>query len=290
MAIVVVYLCAILVALGLGLVPLSLLIGLCLAGALTAVVGFFDDHGHIAARWRLLAHFVASLIGLWAIGGMPAVEIGSISLDAFWLRTGFAVLYLVWMLNLYNFMDGIDGIASTEAISVCLGAGVLYLLSGDFSLIAGPLLLASAVLGFLLWNLPPAKIFMGDAGSGFLGITLGILAIHAAWTNPQYFWAWCILLGVFIVDATLTLLRRWVSGAKVYEAHRTHAYQFASRHYAAHGTVTIAVAVINIVWLLPIAVCVVRVGLSGFTGVCIAYAPLVLLAFKFKAGNPEVAR
>ncbi|MNN48801.1 putative undecaprenyl-phosphate N-acetylglucosaminyl 1-phosphate transferase [compost metagenome] len=193
------------------------------------------------------------------------------------------------MLNLYNFMDGIDGIASVEAICACLGACLLYWLAGFESLTILPLVLAMAVAGFLFWNFPPARIFMGDAGSGFLGIILAILSLQAAWASPKLLWVWLILLGVFIVDATFTLIRRLVRGDKVYEAHRSHAYQFASRQFGKHLPVTLAVAVINLFWLLPIAACVVLLELDGALGLILAYAPLVALALKFKAGALEPA-
>jgi len=144
-----------------------------------------------------------------------------------------------------------------------------------------------AVAGFLLWNFPPAKIFMGDAGSGFLGITLGLFSIQAAHIAPQFFYSWLILLGVFIVDATWTLIRRFLRGEKVYEAHRSHAYQFASRQYLSHKTVTLAVAAINTCWLLPIALWVGLGNLNGLLGLMIAYLPLWLLAVHFKAGLAE---
>jgi len=151
-------------------------------------------------------------------------------------------------------------------------------------------MLAAAVLGFLLWNFPPARIFMGDAGSGFLGIVLGVLSLQAAWTNPLLLWAWLILLGVFIVDATLTLLRRLLRGEKVYEAHRSHAYQYASRRFGRHLPVTMAVAALNLVWLLPLAMLVAVGWLDGLLGVLVAYAPLVVLAWRFDAGRAEAAR
>jgi Fuc2NAc and GlcNAc transferase len=100
-------------------------------------------------------------------------------------------------------------------------------------------------------------------------------------------WVWLILLGVFIVDATVTLIRRLVRGDKVYEAHRSHAYQFASRRFGKHLPVTSAVGVINLCWLLPVAVCVTRFKLDGALGVIIAYAPLLALAVLFKAGALE---
>lgn len=257
------------------------------AGALIAIIGFMDDHGHIAARWRLLGHFLAAAWALAWLGGLPELEIFGARLDLGWFGAIVAALYLVWLLNLYNFMDGIDGIASVEAICACLGACLLYWLGGFEQLLMLPLLLAMAVAGFLYWNFPPARIFMGDAGSGFLGITLGVLSLQAAWVSSQLFWCWLILLGVFIVDATYTLIRRLSRGDKVYEAHRSHAYQFASRLYGKHLPVTVAVGALNLFWLLPVASCVMLLGLDGVLGVIIAYVPLVILAVRYRAGALE---
>lgn len=286
-AIVVAFLAALPVLGILALVPWADLIAVGGAGALIAVIGFMDDHGHIAARWRLLGHFSAAVWALFWIGGLPPLVFFGLSLDLHWLGHILAAIYLVWILNLYNFMDGIDGIASVEALCVCLGACLLYWVEGVPALIWGPLILAVAVVGFLYWNFPPARIFMGDAGSGFLGIALGVLSIQAAWSSSQLFWAWLILLGVFIVDATYTLLRRLIRGDKVYEAHRSHAYQFASRQFGKHLPVTLAVGVINLFWLLPIAFCITYWELDGFLGAVIAYGPLVFLAVKFRAGQLE---
>ncbi|QZD69681.1 glycosyltransferase family 4 protein [Pseudomonas sp. 3-2] len=271
-----------------GLIDSGFFLGAAGAGALVAVIGFMDDHGHIAARWRLLGHFAAAAWVLWWTGGLAPVEVFGMTLDPGWVSNVFALFYLVWMLNLYNFMDGIDGLASVEAISVCGSACLLYWITGHEGFIWAPLLLAMSVLGFLVWNFPPAKIFMGDAGSGFLGIILGVLALQAASLNPDLLWAWLILPGVFIVDATFTLLRRLLRGEKVYEAHRSHAYQYASRAYGRHLPVTIAVALINVLWLLPVAIAVVVTGLDGATGLIIAYVPLLVLAVKFHAGEYEV--
>ncbi|MEQ7919208.1 glycosyltransferase family 4 protein [Xanthomonas sp. WHRI 1810A] len=257
------------------------------AGTLIAVIGFMDDHGHIAARWRLLGHFFAAAWALFWLGGLAPLTVMGVSFNLGWVGGVLAAFYLVWMLNLYNFMDGIDGIASVEAICSCLVLALIYWVEGQGNLIWTPLLLAMAVAGFLVWNFPPAKIFMGDAGSGFLGIILGCLSIQAGWANSDYFFAWLIMLGVFVVDATFTLIRRLVRGDKVYEAHRSHAYQFASRAVGSHKPVTVAVILINLIWLLPIAISVGLHYLDGALGLVIAYIPLIALAFKYKAGQLE---
>lgn len=270
-----------------GVLPWPVLWALMGAGAWVAVVGFLDDHGHIAARWRLLAHFIGVAWALGWLGGLPSLAVFGFDLELGWLGYVLAAFYLVWLLNLYNFMDGIDGIASVEAISVGLGGALIYALLGEPTAIGAPLLLAVAVAGFLFWNFPPARIFMGDAGSGFLGIALGVLSLQAAWIAPQLLWSWLILLGVFTVDATWTLFRRLLRGDKVYEAHRSHAYQYASRRFGNHLPVTLAVLGINLLWLLPIALWVGLGGLDGLLGLLVAYLPLVVLAVKFKAGERE---
>ncbi|WP_297840714.1 glycosyltransferase family 4 protein [Pseudomonas sp.] len=286
-AIVVVFLCALLYLLWADTISSVFFTGAAGAGLIVSVTGFIDDHGHVAARWRLLGHFFAAAWALFWGGGFPALHVFGVWVTFGWLGYVLAALYLVWMLNLYNFMDGIDGIAGVEAISVCLGACLIYWLTGDKALIWAPLLLAASVLGFLFWNFPVAKIFMGDAGSSFLGMVLGVLSLQGAWVRPEFFWAWCILLGVFIVDATFTLVRRLARGDKIYEAHRSHAYQFASRRYGRHLPVTIAVGLINMFWLLPLAIAVVCFELDGAIGIMLAYTPLLVLAWKLQAGARE---
>jgi Fuc2NAc and GlcNAc transferase len=263
---------------------------LCGGGALAALIGFVDDQGHVAPRWRLIGHFAAASWALAALGGVPPLEALGFALSSGWLGFVITAVYLVWMLNLTNFMDGIDGIAGVEAITVCLSAAFLSEITvpGTHLWIA-PLVLASATLGFLVWNWPPAKIFMGDAGSGFLGLILAILSLHAGAVANRLFWSWVILLGVFVVDATVTLIRRMAHGERFYEAHRSHAYQHAAERRGAHMPVTVAVGVINFCWLLPIALLVALGWLDGFLGVLLSYAPLVVAAVRLKAGRPSTA-
>jgi Fuc2NAc and GlcNAc transferase len=270
-----------------GVISWGAFAGLFGAGAVVALIGFADDHGHIAARWRLLGHFTAAVWFLFCVGGLAPLNLFGFVVDLGWWGSALGAIYLVWLLNLYNFMDGIDGIAGAEAICVCLGGAFLYWLGGFTSELWVPLLLASACAGFLIWNFPPAKIFMGDAGSGFLGLILGGLALQAAWVAPQLLWSWLILAGVFIVDATYTMLHRLIRGERVYEAHRSHAYQYASRHHLSHKKITLAVILINVLWLAPLAFWVGRGALDGGVGLLIAYLPLVVLAVRYNAGKAE---
>ena len=257
------------------------------AGVFVATLGFLDDHGHIAAVWRLLGHAVAAILALYWVDGFPPVVFYSWILPIGFCANTIGFLYVVWLVNLYNFMDGVDGFAGAEAICVCLGAALMYWLYGDHRLVVLPLVLASSVAGFLSWNWSPARIFMGDAGSGFLGFILAVLSLQAAHMNPQFFWSWIIFLGVFIVDATLTLLRRVWGLEKIHEAHSTHAYQHAWRKLGSHQSVTIALVVINLVWLWPLGLMVGLGALNGLVGVLIAYLPLLFLALAFHAGKKD---
>lgn len=260
------------------------------AGLLVAAVGWLDDRGHVDARWRLVVHLAAAWWAVAWIPGLPRLSALGVGFDLDWAGGVVAVLGLMWLLNLYNFMDGIDGIAAIEAVTVCLGALLIYSLSPAVAFDVGPavpLLLAAAVSGFLFWNFPHARIFMGDAGSGFVGLMLGLLALEAGASAPQLLWAWLILLGAFIVDATVTLFRRLVRGERVYQAHRTHAYQRAARRAGSHVPVTLSVAAVNLVWLLPIAILVALEWFDGAVGLAIAYAPLIGLAVWFGAGSSD---
>lgn len=288
-AIVVVFLACLIVLFLFDSISLRLLIALFGAGGWVALIGFVDDHGHIQVHWRLMAHVAAAIWALIWLGGLPPMILFGHLIDIGWLGHGLAAVYLVWLLNLYNFMDGIDGIAGIEAITVSLGGGVLYLLSPNSSsewLV--PIMFLTAVVGFLFWNFPRAKIFLGDAGSGFIGLILGALSIHSAWVNPRLFWGWVILLGVFVVDATITLLRRIARGERFFEAHRSHAYQNASRKFESHKIVSLLVGAINLLWLLPVAIVVGLGWLDGLIGVALGYFPLVLLAVRLNAGANEV--
>ena len=254
-------------------------------GTLVALIGILDDLGHVSARWRLLSHFLGAGWALYWLGGLPPLQMFGATLELGWLGYFIATFYLVWLLNLYNFMDGIDGIASIEAITVSAGAAFAISLHNvpQIQWII-PLLLAAIVVGFLFWNFPVAKIFMGDGCSGFLGLMLGLLSFQAAWVLPQMFWVWIILLGVFIVDATLTLIGRILNKERIYEAHRSHAYQIAARRFNSHKVVSITVGLINLIWLIPIACLVSVERIDGVFGVFLAYIPLAILTLYFKIG------
>lgn len=258
---------------------------LVIPAAFVAFLGFMDDRQGLSPKLRLFGHFAAAIVALYLFGGMPSIALFNWILPAGILLDILAVLYLVWLINLYNFMDGIDGLAAVEAICVCAGACLLYFLNGHYQLIFLPFSLLVAVSGFLIWNFPPARIFMGDAGSVFLGFILGLFSIQSAFFNPGFFYAWLILSGVFIVDATVTLIRRWITGRGLFKPHRSHAYQKASLLFNGHLPVTLGVLCINLLWLLPLALLTGSGLINPSLGILIAWLPLVILALSFGCGK-----
>jgi Fuc2NAc and GlcNAc transferase len=222
-------------------------------GVLVAAVGFLDDRHGLPAVVRLAAHALAALWALAWLGGLPPLRLGD-HLVAFGAGgTVVGVLGIVWALNLFNFMDGVDGIAASEGAFVAWAAALLTasapLASG---VTAAALILGAACLGFLRWNWPPARIFMGDVGSGYIGYVIAVLALAASRDDPIALPVWLTLGGAFFADATVTLVRRALRGERLHEAHRTHAYQWLARKWD-HGRVTMAVLAVNLIWLLPCA-------------------------------------
>lgn len=259
-----------------------------LASAVVSIVGFMDDHGHINAGIRLFCHFLSATLITYLANGLPALQIFNITIEHYYLGFIFAVFSCVWMLNLFNFMDGIDGIAGVEAVTTTFIMGLLtYFVYDSFNIALLHFLLGAASLGFLILNFPPAKIFMGDAGSGFIGIMLATLLLLSGHVAEELLWGGLTMMGVFIVDSTFTLIRRLINGNKPHEAHRSHAYQFASRIYGNHFSVTFSVLLINLLWLAPFAVLITFGYLEGAIGMILSYIPLVLLAVKYHAGENE---
>ncbi len=258
-------------------------------GAIVAITGFLDDRQLLSyARSRLAIHFVAAVIAVIALGGLPTLPVFETDVNLGIVGGILAAIYLVWLLNLFNFMDGIDGISGAEVASVCGAAAFLiHHTTHDNNLISLPLALAAAALGFLIFNWPPAEIFMGDVGSGFVGFIIGIFSLISAESAGFLGWVWVILLGVFVVDATVTLIGRLVRKQKPHVAHRSHAFQHLALQIGSHQPVTLGVVAINLFWLLPIAFAVSEGRIDGFLGVLIAYTPLTLAALYLGAGTPS---
>jgi Fuc2NAc and GlcNAc transferase len=233
-------------------------------------------------------HFAAAVWALAWLGGVPPIPFGDRLLDPGAGGYVLGVLGIVWSLNLFNFMDGIDGIAASEASFMAFAGALLSIaMGGSASVPAIALALGCACVGFLAWNWPPAKIFMGDIGSGYIGYSLALVAILAARDHPVAWLVWLTLGAVFFVDATLTLARRVLRGERVHQAHRSHAYQWLARRFG-HRRVTLGVIAVNVAWLLPCA-WLASVYPSHAVSIALgALLPLVVAAVAAGSGRREV--
>jgi Fuc2NAc and GlcNAc transferase len=287
LAIAAMFLCAIVFLRAIDAMPIAPFMALFGGGAAVAAVGFWDDHTPVPACLRIVAHFIAGAWALYWLGGLPALSADHHLWDLGWAGDLAGLLAIVWLLNLYNFMDGIDGMVGIEAVTVSATACLIMAAGKPDASLLWLGLLGTTTLGFLPWNWPPARIFMGDVGSGFVGFILAILALYTLHKGALTLWTWAILQGVFIVDATVTLLRRIIRREEWYRAHRSHAYQHAAVRWNSHLTVTLAVLAINILWLAPLAWFVDKHPRWGLFATCVALMPLVCAALMLNAGRPE---
>lgn len=262
---------------------LALLVG----AIIVAATGYVDDARSLSPYFRLVLQLAAAIIGVVLVGGLPVLDLGFVVIEWGWVGHIAAVLGVVWLINLYNFMDGIDGIAASEAVFVGAVGGALLLNAGGGGEVWVAWILAAACLGFLLWNWSPARIFMGDVGSGFLGYTWGILILITSNKHPVLLWVWLILLGVFLIDTLVTLTNRIRRGERWHEAHRSHAYQHATLRVGSHARVTLAVLAINVVWLLPCAAAVQAFPKLIVPIGVVTILPLLALAIYFRAGTEQ---
>ncbi len=237
-----------------------------------ALLGVLDDLRGLPVRWRLLGYAAICLFSaVCLLQGVEAAH--AFTRWALVLLTAFAML---WALNLYNFMDGIDGIAALQAVFVCAAAALLSWQGGhDGSYALYCLLLAAAHAGFLLWNFPPARLFMGDAGSVPTGFLLAALAVLGAVQGQLDPLCWLVLCAVFITDASWTLAWRLLTGQNVTQGHRSHAYQRLSRRWRSHLSVDLLLLAINVLWLLPLALALQWWPGARLFLVFLAYLPLL---------------
>ena len=218
------------------------------AGLLIAVTGWLDDKHKIKISLRITVYLVSSS---WACYW---VMFNGIGIDIISVITYLVcVTGVTWLTNLYNFMDGTDGFAAVEAICVSLLIAILAFINKLYGLALLNIVLSAASAGFLIWNWPPARIFMGDVGSCFLGFIFGITAISSFSLFYFPLSIWLILLAVFICDATCTLLKRILNREQWYRAHQSHSYQRLIQSGLSHRQLLIGLLLINLLLLWPVA-------------------------------------
>lgn len=247
---------------------------------LLAALGLWDDVRHLPAWMRFAVQvLLCALLLQLPSGSEPLI------LSILLLLAG------VWWVNLFNFMDGIDGLAASQAVFMLLAGAVLTAWFHPAAVDAAEwlwmLALAAAALGFLAINWPPARIFMGDVGSTYLAFVIFALALHMVREGWLTYLAWLVLGSVFITDTSVTLLRRMLTGERWFEAHRSHAFQRLSRRWNSHRRVTLLAIAFNLLWLAPLAWAVLAWPRWAWVCVMLAYTPLVAAALALGAGKRD---
>lgn len=222
-------------------------IALLFGGSAIALIGWLDDKYHLSLGLRLSVHMASAVCSVMMLGGLPSVRIGSVMFTSPIILSVLAAVGTVWATNLFNFMDGIDGIAGIQTACMGLGGGVLLMLSGEIGLSHCMFALGAASLGFLVLNWHPAKIFMGDVGSGFIGFYIATVAVASENAAAVPLLLWVMMMAVFVVDATGTLAWRTIEGYRWSEAHRNHVYQLAVRSGLSHDRVALIVGIADCV-------------------------------------------
>lgn len=237
-----------------------------------ALVSLCDDRKSLSAKVRLCAHMVAAIIASFALPAESTIFGGALPLL---LDRAIFVLGLTWFINLYNFMDGIDGITGIESISIALGAFLVLLLlgMGDGFLFITLALVTGACIGFLIFNWHPAKIFLGDVGSVPLGFLLGF--VLAKMFMQFHLWAAFILPLYYLADSGITIIKRALHREKIWQAHRQHFYQRAAQGLKRHDVVSTAVFMANISLIGASMIAVDNPGIGAIIG-CVITAILLL--------------
>ena len=207
-----------------------------LSGIPIVIVSFIDDIYPVPAKIRFTIQLISAVMALFFLNGVDNMNFSLFSLQGEWVNV-LAIIGIVWLTNLYNFLDGIDGYAGGEAFFVGLASFILF--GNDLALI-----LAVAVAGFLMFNWHKASIFMGDVGSAPLGFIFAIFILNDA--STLNFLPWLMLLSLFWFDATLTLIRRAKQKERLSQAHKKHAYQRLNQAGYRHDKVVLFATVVNI--------------------------------------------
>ena len=264
------------------LMPDNVFTSLAGAGGIIALAGYLDDMNSVSP-WLKAAAQLASLIwGVLWLGPVASIDLSGFIWQWGYIGMAATVIAGLWLINLYNFMDGIDGLAAAQAIFIFVSAAIFCVFEGAYGEAWTLGILAASVAGFLVFNWQPAKLFMGDSGSGFLGLMVVLMAI--ATTPPLNLWPWAILVTLFVADATVTVVRRMLRGEKWYEGHNLHAYQRLSRRWHSHRAATACYMSVNIVFVLPLAVVAWSNPALGLNATVFAWGLAFPAAFFLGAG------
>jgi len=268
------------------IVQIAWLLPLWTGGSIVTLIGWMDDRHNMSASSRLIVHFTSALLVYTLItrGFETSVNVALVPVQWPGITFIFILLFVSWMINLYNFMDGIDGLAGLNAVTVSICLACVSAWRHELACAALYSVLALSVLGFLFHNWSPARIFMGDSGSTFLGFTFAALALIGKVLGNLGFVPNLILLGCFVADATYTLVIRLLQRKKAHHAHRDFAFQHAVQMGWSHRRVSLFYCAITLFWLFPLSIAALVYERIATTFLVIAYIPLVAMMIFFKAG------
>ena len=253
-------------------------------GGMLAVLGMVDDLRDLPARVRFPMQCVAAAFALATVPVAVPLIVAPISIHPIWIVYGVDFLIVLWMVNLYNFMDGIDGIAAAQCVVYC--AGVLLIGHPAAFMTEFLWVLLGSTLGFLAFNYAPARIFMGDVASGLLGLLVAIASLTLDARQQMPLIASLILLAGFWFDATYTLCVRIASGQKFASAHRSHLYQKCAERFG-HGWTTTMFTGYAVLWLMPLAALSTVAPQWGLILLLAAVLPLLIAGVQLRAGYPD---
>lgn len=261
--------------------PVAQLMVYVIGGVVVAAMGAADDRLDIRARYRMPFQFLtAGWICYW-LRGLAPVDLGFAVIDLGYFGHVALFAALIWFYNLYNFIDGIDGMASSATIFICGALGTLMFFKHALVLGLILTLLGVSSAGFLVFNWPPARMFLGDAGSSFMGYILSAVFVESLWQNAASIWWWLIIGGFYFADTTLTTVVRLLKVPGWYRPHRSHAYQNLARMWNSHRKVVLMVMMINLFWVTPLLLLSLRYEAWTIGVTVLVYIPLAVFCLKF---------
>ena len=251
----------------------------CIGGMVALLFGFVDDIKNLSAIGKL---FLQISLACWAVYWLDGGPLYSINWIPNILAIFLTMFFLVWVMNAYNFVDGIDGMATSGAILSSIAIALAIVLTNGYIFSAELLfLLFSTMLSFLIFNWPPAKIFMGDSGSVFLGYFFGCMVLYTTMRGEVSAWSWVIVFGYYIADTTITQITRLIMVRKWYFAHRSHAYQNFTRITNSHLRTNLLFIIYYLIWLLPLLIwSLLEPDNAEFISI-IALCPALVFSYKF---------
>jgi Fuc2NAc and GlcNAc transferase len=263
-----------------GYYPPELVLPLMCCSIAMAVLGLWDDISSLSAKFRLLLQFSISIAFVVFLPVIPLLNIGGYLLPVE-ICAPLYVVAMVWLTNLYNFMDGIDGIAVSQGLTALAIAACVVVVSGNFFWLLLLACIFGGVLGFFPWNWQSAKIFMGDVGSSYLGFVFACLMLLSA--EEVGVWTWFIILGLFVADTAATLGVRFLAKQNVFDAHQSHIYQQLARYLGSHQKVCGLLLLVSIVWLAPLALAAASSSNNAWLICTFAYVPMLYVALRYSA-------